>query len=94
MDEKVFETEIKKIVEISKEYGAEKIILFGSCLKDIKAANDIDIAVAGVKPERFFEMYGKILSEIFTDMDLIPLEYTREHFSKRIFEQGKLLYAK
>jgi len=27
MDKKIFETEIKKIVEISKEYGAEKIIL-------------------------------------------------------------------
>jgi len=94
MDKKRFETELKKIVEISKEYGAEKIILFGSCLKDLKSANDIDIAVAGVKPERFFEMYGKILSEIFTDMDLIPLEYAREHLSKRIFEQGKLLYAK
>lgn len=32
MDKKVFESEIKKIVEISKEYGAEKIILFGYCL--------------------------------------------------------------
>ena len=46
MDKKRFETELKKIVEISKEYGAEKIILFGSCLKDLKSANDIDIAVA------------------------------------------------
>ncbi|MFH0948466.1 MAG: hypothetical protein V1833_05665 [Elusimicrobiota bacterium] len=54
MDNKVFETDIKKIVEISKEYGAEKIILFGSCLKDIKSANDIDVAVAGVKPRDFF----------------------------------------
>jgi len=25
MDKKIFETEVKKIVEISKEYGAEKI---------------------------------------------------------------------
>ncbi len=94
MNKKVFNSEIKKIVEIGKEYGANKIILFGSCLEDIKYANDIDIAIAGVKPEKFFELYGKILSEVFTEMDLIPMEYAREHLSKRILEQGKLLYAK
>ena len=94
MDEKLFESEVKKVIDIAKEYGAEKIILFGSCIGDIKSAQDIDIAVAGVKPEFFFEMYGKILSETLTDMDLIPLEYAREHFSKRIFEQGRLLYAR
>jgi len=94
MDEKLFESEVKKVIDIAKEYGAEKIILFGSCIGDIKSAQDIDIAVAGVKPEFFFEMYGKILSETLTDMDLIPLEYAREHFLKRIFEQGRLLYAR
>jgi predicted nucleotidyltransferase len=94
MKKKVFEKELEKIIAISKEFGVEKILLFGSCLEDIESAQDIDIAVKGVKPEKFFEMYGKILGVIDSEIDLIPLEDAREHFSKRIFEKGKVIYAK
>ncbi|MEW6558012.1 MAG: hypothetical protein AB1349_11790 [Elusimicrobiota bacterium] len=91
MDKTVFESYIKEIIEITKEYGAEKVILFGSCIEDIESARDIDVAVTGVKPEIFFEMYGKILAD---EIDLIPLEYTREHFAKRVLEKGKVIYAR
>jgi predicted nucleotidyltransferase len=70
------------------------VLLFGSCLEGVESAQDIDIAVKGVKPEKFFEMYGKILGVVDSEIDLIPLEDTREHFSKRIFEKGKLIYEK
>jgi predicted nucleotidyltransferase len=94
MKREVFEHELAKIIRISKEFGVEQVILFGSCLEDIESAQDIDIAVKGVKPEKFFEMYGKILGVVDNEIDLIPLEDTREHFRKRILEKGKLLYAK
>ena len=45
MKKDVFERELKKIVSISKESGAKKILLFGSCLEGIEYAKDIDIAV-------------------------------------------------
>ena len=93
MDKKPFETEIKKIVEISKEYGAEKIILFGSCLKDIKSANDIDIAVAGVKPQDFFYYYGKV-SMINDRIDVVDLDEIKGHLYNRILDRGKVLYEK
>ena len=51
MEKGVFESESAKIVEISKEFGAEKVFLFGSCVEDIKTARDIDIAVKGVNHE-------------------------------------------
>ena len=56
MKKKVFEKELEKIITINKEFGVEKILLFGSCLEDIESAQDIDIAVKGVKPEKFFEI--------------------------------------
>ena len=94
MKREVFEKELAKIIIISKEFGAEKVLLFGSCLERVESAQDIDIAVKGVKPEKFFEMYGRILGVIDSEIDLIPLEDAREHFSKRILEKGKVIYAR
>jgi predicted nucleotidyltransferase len=92
MQKKILERELAKVVRLSKEFGAEKVLLFGSCLDDVESAHDIDVAIKGVKPEKFFEMYGRILGEVDSELDLIPLEDTREHFAKRILEKGKLLY--
>ncbi len=94
MQKEVLERELAKVVSLSKEFGAEKVLLFGSCLEDVESAHDIDVAIKGVKPERFFEMYGRILGEVDSELDLIPLEDTREHFAKRILEKGKLLYGR
>ncbi|MCL0095665.1 nucleotidyltransferase domain-containing protein [Dehalococcoidia bacterium] len=94
MEKEVLKRELDKIVDISEEFGAEKVLLFGSCLEGVESAQDIDIAVKGVKPEKFFEMYGKILGVVDSEVDLIPLEDAREHFSKRILETGRVIYAK
>jgi len=94
MNKSVFESELNKIISLSKEYGAQNVWLFGSCLEDIESARDIDIAVAGIKPEKFFELYGKISGAIEAELDLFPLEDVREHFAKRILETGRLLYEK
>lgn len=94
MQKEVLERELAEIIRLSKEFGAEKVLLFGSCLEDVESAQDIDIAVKGVKPEKFFEMYGRILGEVGSEVDLIPLEDMREHFAKRILEKGRLIYGR
>lgn len=94
MQKEVLERELAKIISLSKEFDAEKVLLFGSCLEDVASAHDIDIAVKGVKPEKFFEMYGRILGVVDSEIDLIPLEDTREHFAKRILEKGRLIYGR
>lgn len=94
MQKEVLERELAEIIRLSKEFGAEKVLLFGSCLEDVESAQDIDIAVKGVKPEKFFEMYGRILGEVGSEVDLIPLEDMREHFAKRILEKGRLIYER
>ena len=48
-------SELRKIVDISRNFGAEKVLLFGSCLEDVSNARDIDIAVSGVPARKFFE---------------------------------------
>jgi predicted nucleotidyltransferase len=94
MQKEVLERALAKIISLSKEFEAEKVLLFGSCLEDVESAQDIDIAVKGVKPEKFFEMYGRILGVVDSEIDLIPLEDTREHFAKRILEKGRMIYGR
>lgn len=94
MQKEVLEIALAKIISLSKEFEAEKVLLFGSCLEDVESAQDIDIAVKGVKPEKFFEMYGRILGVVDSEIDLIPLEDTREHFAKRILEKGRMIYGR
>ncbi|MFA5859499.1 MAG: nucleotidyltransferase domain-containing protein [Elusimicrobiota bacterium] len=94
MDKNIFKKELTKIVEITKEYGAKSVILFGSCVENVETARDIDVAVKGVKPRLFFEMYGKILDVIDSEIDLVPLENARKHFAQNIIGTGQWVYGK
>lgn len=94
MKRETFEKELAKIISISKEFGAKKILLFGSCLSDIKSARDIDIAVSGVKPKDFFEFYGKVTMAVDDEVDLIDLDDARKHLRNRILSKGKLIYER
>jgi len=94
MEKEVFETELKKIVSISKEFGAKKVLLFGSCLEDIESAQDIDIAIDGIKPKEFFKYYGKVSMVVDDEVDIVDLDDVREHFCKRILSKGKVIYER
>ena len=94
MKREVFETELAKIVEISKEFGAEKVLLFGSCVEDIKTAHDIDVAVKGIKDRDFFKYYGKVSLAVDDEVDIVDLEDVREHLRKRILSKGRVIYEK
>jgi len=94
MNKKAFEKELAKIINICREFGANKVLLFGSCLSDIESASDIDIAVSGIKPKEFFRFYGKISMAVDDEVDLIDLEDIREHIRNRIISKGKLIYGR
>lgn len=94
MDKAVFEAELNKIVAVSKEFHVEKVILFGSCLDNVESARDIDIAVSGIDPRKFFKYYGRISGEIDDEVDIVDLDDMRQHFYKKIVNQGRIIYAR
>ncbi len=94
MERKVLEKELDKIVKISKEFGIEKVLLFGSCIEDVEAADDIDIAVKGINPKDFFIYYGKVFMAVGDEVDIIDLDDIREHFCKRILSKGRIIYER
>ncbi len=94
MKKEILDNELVKIGEISKEFDVEKVFLFGSCLENVETANDIDIAVEGIKAADFFRYYGKISLAVGDEVDLVDLDDVREHFQKRILSKGRIIYER
>ncbi len=94
MKKEVLDNELAKIEEISREFDVEKVFLFGSCLENVETANDIDIAVEGIKAKDFFKYYGRISMAIDDEVDLVDLGDIREHLQKRILSKGRLIYER
>jgi predicted nucleotidyltransferase len=92
MKKEILERELKKIAGISKEFGAKRVLLFGSCLENIETAGDIDIAVSGIKPREFFKYYGKVSMAVDNEVDIIDLDDVREHLYKRVLSKGQVIY--
>lgn len=84
--------ELKKIVDVSKKFGAKKVILFGSCLEDVFTARDIDIAVSGIPDKDFFRFYGHLSMEVKDEVDVVDINDLPAHFYKRIMSKGRVLY--
>ncbi len=94
MKRAVLKRELDKIVDISKEFDAKKVLLFGSCLENIKLAHDIDIAVSGIKSREFFKYYGKVSMAVKNEVDIVDLDDIREHLHKRILSKGRVIYER
>ena len=81
---------ISKAIEKAKQYGASKLILFGSALENMETAQDLDLACAGINDWSFFELAASLESELNIQIDLVPLDDS--NFSRHISRIGKVLY--
>jgi len=81
------------IVDIAGRYGVGRVLLFGSSADPRKQANDIDLAVEGVAPERFFDFYGELLFSLSKPVDLIDLSNDTK-FNKLIYREGVRVYVR
>lgn len=88
---------ISEIIYICKEYGAEKIILFGSRAKGTATErSDIDIAVSGVKDCDIFELQER-LEDIPTlySIDLVNIDTCKNQLlMEDIRQYGREIYKK
>lgn len=79
---------------LRKEFGAKKVILFGSLAKRgaFTLFSDIDLAVEGIPPLRYFEAVARVTS--FTDfihIDLVEVETCTPALRENIKKDGKPL---
>lgn len=80
-------------IETAVKFGATKVLLFGSALDNPSEANDLDLGVLGIPPNRFF-LFGGTLEDIIRKwLILYPLELDNP-FLRYITEKGKYIYEK
>ncbi|MFQ5612360.1 MAG: nucleotidyltransferase family protein [Anaerolineae bacterium] len=74
-------------------YGARRIILFGSLVKDrFAAGSDIDLAVAGIAPADFFSACAEANRLSRFRVDLKPYDDLHPRFQQRVLAQGEVIY--
>jgi predicted nucleotidyltransferase len=88
----ITESEKQIILEISKKFHAQKVLLFGSSADPHRFGRDIDIAVDGVAPDRFFQYCGELIFDLPKPVDVIPLEGDSK-FQQIIRREGMVLYG-
>lgn len=81
------------IVEIARRYNVEGVLLFGSSADPNKQADDIDLAVEGIAPEKFFSFYGDLLFGLSKPVDLIDLSNNIK-FNRLVYREGIRLYGR
>jgi predicted nucleotidyltransferase len=81
------------IVDIARRYDVGGILLFGSSADPKKEVNDIDLAVEGIAPEKFFSFYGELLFNLSKPADLIDLSSDTK-FNRLVYREGIRLYGR
>lgn len=79
---------------LAKNYNVEKVFLFGSVAAgDIAENSDIDIAVTGLREEKYLAAYGLLenMAAPFA-VDLVLLETAADTLRARIAGEGVVLY--
>jgi predicted nucleotidyltransferase len=79
---------------LKTEFGAKEVILFGSLARRVGFTlwSDIDLAVRGIDPEKFFAAFGAIERiDVNFQIDLVELETCLPALVKSIEEDGKPL---
>lgn len=91
---KKIQKKLTKAIEYLKSIGCKEIILFGSLADGtFNEYSDIDIAISGLSPDKFFEAVVDLPSIVGHKVDLIPLDYASEDLETKIRTEGELLFA-
>ena len=62
------------IAALARRYGAAKVWLFGSNAEPRRRGRDLDLAVEGVAPARFFQFVGDLMLSLSQPLDVVALD--------------------
>jgi len=62
------------IAALARRYGAAAVWLFGSSADRRRRGRDLDLAVEGVAPARFFQFVGDLMLSLSQPVDVVALE--------------------
>ena len=77
--------------KILREAGASEVYVFGSSVHgETRPDSDIDLAVKGLPPEKFFKAMSKVMFSISQEFDLVDLDEEND-FTEYLQEKGQLV---
>jgi predicted nucleotidyltransferase len=86
-----FKQDIERAVRILKDEGCTEIYLFGSVATgETHVRSDIDLAVRGCPPGRFFHTLGRLMMELDHSVDLVNLD-SADPFAEFLQQKRRLL---
>lgn len=81
---------VEQAAAILKAAGAEAVYLFGSTARaSVRPDSDIDLAVTGLPPTKFFQTMGQILFVLPRPLDLVDLDVDTP-FTRYLKQKGNL----
>ena len=80
------------IATLARRYGAASVWLFGSSTDRRQRGRDLDLAVEGVAPARFFQFVGDLMLSLSKPVDVVALE-KRSKLSALIRRDGIPIYG-
>ena len=87
----IYQKDIRRAVEILKDGGCTGVYLFGSLTTGkVRKGTDIDLAIRGCPKGKFFQLLGKLLTELDHPVDLVSLD-RRDPFASYLEKEGGLL---
>lgn len=88
----ISDTERDVIIRCARKFGASRVVLFGSCIYQERGYRDIDIAVEGIPPHRFFKFYAEIMRQLNVPVDVVDLSEPNP-LSRVAREKGVVIYG-
>lgn len=86
----VTQAHIDHIIRRAQDFGARRLILFGSALETPENARDIDLA-ADIPGMELYAFAGVVEEELSCLIDIVPLNH-RTPFIEMVEQRGKVLY--
>jgi predicted nucleotidyltransferase len=82
--------DLERAIEYLKSIGCSEIFVFGSTARgDYREDSDLDIAVRGIPAERFFAVYGELMTRLSRPVDLVDLDL-QERFGQQLLAGSDL----
>lgn len=91
-DDMVSDRDKATIATLARRYGAASVWLFGSSTDRRQRGRDLDLAVEGVAPARFFQFVGDLMLSLSRPVDVVALE-KRSKLSALIRRDGIPIYG-
>lgn len=86
-----FQIRLHQAAEALRKAGASEVFLFGSAAKaQMNDHSDVDIAISGLPPDRFFKAMGTVRNILGRPVDLVDLDETNP-FTRYLREEEELV---